>query len=140
MKRLLVPLLATLLAAPPAWSDGAMDSPTRSRMIDAYLAYGQFKMGRHEQAMAIWQQLAAQGDADAAFQLGVIYEDGRGTPSDLERALHYYHQASDGGSRRAALRLAELYAQGAPGLPADPSLGECYRSLSTPSTAAERAC
>lgn len=120
MKHLLAPLLATLLSAPLAWSGVVEQTPSRPSMIEGYLAYAQFKMGRYEEAMTIWENLAAQGDADAAFQLGVMHEDGRGTPADLDRALHYYHQASDGGSHRAAYRLAKLYAEGAPGLPAEP--------------------
>ncbi|MBZ0329492.1 SEL1-like repeat protein [Halomonas sp. ANAO-440] len=122
-------LLATLVHGPLSWADEPTAAPTQGRMIDSYLAYGQFKMGRYEHAFEIWQRLAIEGNADAAFQLAVMLEDGRGTPPDLERALAYYRQASEGGSRRAAHRLAALYGEGAYGLAADHALHQHYRSI-----------
>ncbi len=119
---------APFQTAPTQATPTSLRSP-QARMVDGYLAYGQFKMGRYAQAFEIWQRLAAEGDADAAFQLGVMLEDGRGQPADLVQALGYYHQASNAGSSRAAHRLAALYATGAPGLPADPTLSRHYRAL-----------
>lgn len=133
MPRYLLLLLAAVLLVPAAQAQDqtgptSLRSP-QARMVDGYLAYGQFKMGRYAQAFEIWQRLAEEGDADAAFQLGVMLEDGRGQPADLEQALTYYRQASDAGSQRAAHRLAALYAAGAPGLPADPTLSRHYQAL-----------
>lgn len=129
MKPCLLSLIVALAATPPSWAGNPLEAPPQGRMIDSYLAYGQFKMGRYVQAFDIWQRLAQAGDADAAFQLGVMLEDGRGTPVDLEQALFYYRQASEGGSRRAAHRLAALYENGAHGLAADETLSEHYRNL-----------
>lgn len=121
MPRHLLLLLAFVLlvsaAQVQAQAEPASPRSPQARMIDGYLAYGQFKMGRYAQAFEIWQRLAEEGDADAAFQLGVMLEDGRGQPADLEQALTYYRQASDAGSQRAAHRLAALYAAGAPACP-----------------------
>lgn len=126
MKPYLLLLMATLAHGSLLADEPSVASP-QGRMIDSYLAYGQFKMGRYEQAFDIWQRLAMEGNADAAFQLGVMLEDGRGTPHDLERALSYYRQASEGGSRRAAHRLAALYGEGVQGLAADHALSQHYR-------------
>ncbi|MCG6658202.1 sel1 repeat family protein [Halomonas campisalis] len=129
MKPYLLLLMATLVHGSLSWADEPSVASPQGRMIDSYLAYGQFKMGRYEQAFDIWQRLAMEGNADAAFQLGVMLEDGRGTPPDLERALSYYRQASEGGSRRAAHRLAALYGEGAPGLAVDHALSQHYRKM-----------
>jgi TPR repeat protein len=41
-----------------------------------------------------WYLLSAeQGDADAQFSLGLMYDEGRGVPQDHAEAAKWYHRA-----------------------------------------------
>jgi TPR repeat protein len=63
-------------------------------------------------AMVRWRALAARGDADAALQLGLLYDTGRGVAQDFGAAEHWYRQAADAGSAAAAFNLGALYDSG----------------------------
>lgn len=55
-----------------------------------------------------WFKLAAeQGDAQALYILGELYENGVNVRQDLGMALAYYQQASAAGSRKAAEKLTQ---------------------------------
>ena len=64
--------------------------------------------GDHAAAVAVWTPLAAQGDADAAFNLGQAYRLGKGVATDLGRAQHYLEQAALKGHVDAATTLGIL--------------------------------
>ena len=66
MKRLL--LLCTLLISFNSFAD---------EMLDAEDAYNR---GDYTTAITSFKKLAEQGNARARFNLGVIYEEGKGTP------------------------------------------------------------
>lgn len=65
---------------------------------------------------------ATQGDATAAANLGTCYERGRGVTADPGQALRWYRRASQLGLARGRRSLAQLLAEGAEGVPADPYL------------------
>lgn len=47
---------------------------------------------------ANWFQMAAeQGDSNAQFNLGVMYELGNGVTQDINRAIRWYHLAAQQG-------------------------------------------
>ncbi len=56
-----------------------------------------------KQAFIVYHQQAKDGDADAQFRLGTIYE--KSVPSQIENAKHWYQQAAAQGHRYAADRL-----------------------------------
>ncbi len=56
-----------------------------------------------KQAFIVYYQQAKNGDADAQFRLGVIYE--KSAPSQIENARHWYQQAAAQGHSYAADRL-----------------------------------
>jgi TPR repeat protein len=58
------------------------------------------------------QTLAARGDSDAALQLGVIYDTGKGVGQDFGRAMQWYRQAAVAGNAFAAFDLGALYDAG----------------------------
>jgi TPR repeat protein len=58
------------------------------------------------------QALAAQGDSDAALQLGVIYDTGKGVGQDFGQAIEWYRQAAIAGNAFAAFDLGALYDAG----------------------------
>ena len=64
------------------------------------------------------RRLAAEGDAVAQFELGVLYAFGRGVPQDYEEAARWYRLAADQGHASAQYNLGVSYAFGR-GVPQD---------------------
>ena len=58
---------------------------------------------------AKWYHLAAeQGDANAQYVLGVLYENGLGVEQSNTEAAKWYRKAAEHGDTFAAKRLAKL--------------------------------
>jgi len=73
---------------------------------------------RNDSEALKWFRLAAsQGDADAEFNLGVMYTDGQGVPQDDAEAATWYRRAADKGNARAQYNLGLWYAKGLGGAP-----------------------
>ena len=51
------------------------------------------KRGDYETALREWRPLAEQGDADARFKLGFLYEFGRGVAQDYAEAVIWFRRA-----------------------------------------------
>ena len=91
MKRLLVlpVLLLTLLVGNPA------SSADFQKGLDAA------KKGDFATALKEWTPLAKQGDADAQYNLGVMYDNGRGVLRDYFRAHMWLNIAASSGDTDA---------------------------------------
>ncbi len=76
---------------------------------DARRAYD---AGRFTDAMGIWNQLTRQGNAEAEFGLGLLYDLGNGTPEDPGSAFAWYMLAADAGVPAAEFNVAAMYAAG----------------------------
>lgn len=63
-------------------------------------------------ALAIWQEAAVNGDAEAMNGLGILYKYGRGVPQDYEQARYWYLQGAEKGLDRAQYNLGRLYDKG----------------------------
>jgi TPR repeat protein len=61
---------------------------------------------------------ADQGDADAQYRLGFLYQRGQGAPPDYTEAARWYRKSADQGYAKAQYGLAFLYHQGQ-GVPRD---------------------
>ena len=72
----------------------------------------------YETALNEWRPLAEQGNADAQFCLGVMYQRGHGVPQDYQQALHWYEKAAAQGHVGAQFNLGLLYQNGE-GVPQD---------------------
>ena len=59
----------------------------------------------------VWRS-ASQGNAGAQFNLGVLYEHGRGTKVDFAKANEWYRKASVQGDALAIGNLGMLYVRG----------------------------
>ena len=55
---------------------------------------------------------AEQGDADAQFNLGVLYYYGDGVPQDYAKARRWWEQAAAQGHAGATLNLGLMYVRG----------------------------
>ena len=69
-------------------------------------------------AFKILQPLAAQGDADAQYNLGATYFKGTGVPQDYAQALKWYRLSAAQGDPRAQHNLGVMYEKGQ-GVPQD---------------------
>jgi len=70
----------------------------------------------YDTALKEWRPLAEQGDADAQFNLGVMYDMGLGVPQDYQEAVRWYRRAAEQGNAGAQNNLGFMYgnAQGVP--------------------------
>ncbi len=55
---------------------------------------------------------AASGDAQALFEIGARYQDGRGVAANLAEAVRWYEMAAERGLAPAQYRVANLYEKG----------------------------
>ena len=69
-------------------------------------------------AANIWQTLAKREDRTAQFNLGYLYQWGKGLPRDYDLALKWYRLAAAKGSFQAQYAIGEMYENGM-GLPKD---------------------
>ncbi len=69
-------------------------------------------------ALALYRQLATQGDARGQRQLAHLYATGQGVPKDDEQAAHWYQRAAEQGDAAAQLSLGVRHAHGR-GVPRD---------------------
>ena len=54
----------------------------------------------------VQSQIASGGSAGAQYSLGEMYEQGLGTPEDLQKAYEWYEKAAEKGDVRAKHKLA----------------------------------
>ena len=64
----------------------------------------------YETAYKLFLPLAEQGDADAQFNLGVMYDEGDGVPQDYKEAFKWYRFAAEQGVALAQTYLGVMYA------------------------------
>lgn len=94
-----------------------------------YRGYAEFKMARYASARRIWEALDQRNFGEAAFNLGILHEDGLGVPRDIERALGYYRRGALLGSPKAMFRLGLMFWLGAPGVAIERTEGRRYLSM-----------
>lgn len=77
-----------------------------------------YKLGSYQKAFAKFNPLAAKGDVDAQFFLGVMYFRGQGVEQDFRQSLKWYLKAAEQGDVQAQSRLGVMYGNGH-GVPRD---------------------
>ncbi|OLF52159.1 tetratricopeptide repeat protein [Pseudomonas chlororaphis] len=70
------------------------------------------------EALAACQKASDEGDAQAQYELGEFYYDGKNTPRDLNQALSYFEKASLQGHAQAQFKLGTMFFHGE-GVPAN---------------------
>jgi TPR repeat protein len=60
------------------------------------------------EAMRFYRLAAAQGHANAQFNLGIMFENGRGVAQDRAEAIQWYRLAAAQGHERATAVLRRL--------------------------------
>lgn len=72
-------------------------------------AKAEIDAGNYAQAAQIYRALAAEGDAKAQYNLGLMYDSGDGVARDPQQALHWYRQAAGQGLSEAQYTLGVIY-------------------------------
>jgi len=84
-----------------------------SESADYQKGFTAYKSGDYATALREWTPLAKQGNADAQFNLGLMYDEGQGVPEDNMKAVHWYRFAAWQGHASAQGNLGAMYALGA---------------------------
>jgi uncharacterized protein len=102
MNRLLIlpVLLLTLLAGTPAFA------------ADFQKGFAAYQSGDFATALREWTPLAKQGNAAAQFNLGFMYDNGKGVPQDYKTAVKWYRLAAEQGDAGAQVNLGMRYKKG----------------------------
>jgi hypothetical protein len=77
-----------------------------------------FDAGRYADARQLWLAAARAGDAQAAFNLGLLYDLGDGVAPSAATAIHWYKRAAEAGLGAAAFNVGVMYDSGR-GVPLD---------------------
>jgi TPR repeat protein len=90
-------------------------APMRANVPDGVAAYNR---GDYATASREMKSLAEQGFAKAQYNLGVMYDKGRGVPQDYAEAARWYRKAAEQGDADAQFNLGIMYDKGR-GVPQD---------------------
>ncbi len=83
--------------------------PARAGFGEGIAAY---ERGDYATALKEFRPLAEQGDADAQFSVGIMYESGKGVPQDYAEAAKWYRKAAEQGIAEAQSILGVMYHAG----------------------------
>ncbi len=78
-------------------------------LAEATNAYAE---GDYAKAAGLYSTLAKKGNAEAQYNLGVMYRAGRGVPQDYSEARKWYQLAAEQGNAIAQFNLGWMYASG----------------------------
>ena len=88
-----------------------------------------FQRKDYKEAVRLWKPLAEQGNAIEQYNLGHMYEKGKGVPQDYKEAVKLYRLSAEQGDVDAQLQLGVSYGMGR-GVPKDYALAHMWWNLS----------
>lgn len=71
-----------------------------------------YSVGKYDEAIAEWQPLAENGNAEGQFWLGTLYSNGMGVPQSDEIALKWFGLAADQEHAGAQYNIGLMHANG----------------------------
>ena len=71
-----------------------------------------YDSGDYTTALREWKPLAKQGDANAQYNLGVMYDQGRGVPENDKTAVKWYKRSAKQGYDKSQFNLGVMYEKG----------------------------
>ena len=75
-------------------------------------ALNDYNVGNFGSALEILQKLAGEGEPRAQYNLGAMYDIGKGVHEDNETAVKWYLSAAKQGNSSAAFNLGNMYREG----------------------------
>ncbi len=87
-----------------------------------------YNRGDDATALREWRPLAKQGDAEAQFFLGAMYNLGDGVPQDDVEAVKWFRKAAEQGNAKAQFFLGSMYDKGQ-GVPQDYAKAHMWYNL-----------
>ncbi|MGA7956597.1 MAG: tetratricopeptide repeat protein [Xanthobacteraceae bacterium] len=85
------------------------EQPADGAFEDAFAA---FRSGDYTTALRLFRPLADQGDVHAQFNLGLMYLNGQGGPTNDAEAVEWFRLAADQGHAGAENNLGSMYLNG----------------------------
>lgn len=82
---------------------------TAGELEDGFQA---FKSGNYERALRAWLPIAEKDNADAQYNLGILYQKGLGVEKNPKTAFIWYKRASANGHTDAMYNLGIMYNKG----------------------------
>ena len=79
----------------------------------------------YENSFTFCNEKAEEGDAEAQFNLALMYEKGDGIKQDKQKAFYWYKKAAEQGNAEAQYRLAVMHDKG-DGIEQNRSLAQNY--------------
>ena len=79
---------------------------------DYHKGYAAAQSGNFATALREWTPLAKQGNVNAQYNLGVMYENGQGVPKNYKTAVKWYRLAAEQGNAAVQYILGQMYRQG----------------------------
>ena len=67
-----------------------------------------YNQKKYQKAFKLFKKLAEQGDSQAQYNLGAMYENGEGVEENIEQAKYWYKKSADQGNEDAQEALKEL--------------------------------
>src|SRR5512141_173300 len=71
-----------------------------------------YERGDYKTAYRLFKPLAEQGNADAQYNLGIMYDHGQGVPQAYTKAVRWYRKAAEKGLAQAQFNLGWAYGKG----------------------------
>lgn len=90
-------------------SQSLFGAAVASTLEDGFKA---FSAGKYEEALRIWHPLAEKDNADAQYNIGIMYMKGIGVEQNDKQALIWFKRASALDNTDAMYNLGVLYMQG----------------------------
>jgi TPR repeat protein len=81
-------------------------------LADTAAGLAAFKAKDYGRAFKEWKSAADAGQAEAQFDLGVLYAQGLGVQRDLTEATKWYRKAANQGNAEAEFALGQMYSRG----------------------------
>jgi TPR repeat protein len=94
-----------VLAAVGLWAPSSLAGPFEDALVAA-------EAGEFETALGLLAPLAEAGDSASQYNLGVLYENGRGVEQNNEEAARLYGLAARQGHANAQRSLGAMYGNG----------------------------
>jgi len=110
--------LGLLLAPASLLQSAALGAEAGSPQFFQIFAMGSAAEQNSIESVPELQKIADQGDSNAEYKLGLVYDVGVGARQDLAKAALWYQRAADQGHVAAQFNLGLMYATGR-GVPQD---------------------